>query len=310
MSSSAAPCVPSGEQYEIRSGDLAAVAVEVGGGLRELRLGDRPLLAGYPPDQMCDGARGQLLVPWPNRIAGGRYSFLGDDLQLPLTEPENGAAIHGLLRWANFSLVDRTADSLQLGYRLHPQDGWPFRLDFTVGYTVRPGGLTVRMQATNSGDGPCPYGAGAHPYLHPAAPSIDQCELELPADVYFDVDEQKIPTGRRPVAGTTLDFRRRRSLAGVQLDRAYTGLRRDGDGRARTYLFTPGGRLALWVDEQFDYLEVFTGDSLPDPSRRRTGLGLEPMTCAPDAYRNGDGLVRLAPGETHVGSWGIEVGDG
>lgn len=303
----AEPVAASGEQYPITAGDVVAVAVELGGGLRDLRRGERPILDGYPAGEMCDGARGQLLVPWPNRIAKGRYSFLGEDLQLPLTEPDNNTAIHGLLRWVNFRLIERREDSVRLGYRLLPQSGWPFALDFAVEYIVTPAGLTTRMTATNIGDRPCPYGAGTHPYLHPGADSVDACELELPADVYFEVDDHKIPTGRSPVAGTGFDFRTPRPLAGVELDNAFTGLRRDADGRARVRFSTPAGRLAVWLDEQFDYVEVFTGDSLPDPSRRRTGLGVEPMTCAPDAYHNGDGLVRLAPGETHVASWGIEL---
>ena len=39
------------------------------------------------------------LIPWPNRLAEGRYSFAGSEHQLPLDEPERENAIHGLLRW-------------------------------------------------------------------------------------------------------------------------------------------------------------------------------------------------------------------
>ena len=48
---------------------------------------------------------------------------------------------------------------------------------------------------------------------------------------------------------------------------------------------------------------VFSGDPLPDVRRR--SLALEPMTCAPNAFRSGDGLILLEPGETHVAEWGI-----
>ena len=51
---------------------------------------------------------------------------------------------------------------------------------------------------------------------------------------------------------------------------------------------------------------VFTGDALPEPERRRQGLAVEPMTCAPNAFNSGDGLLTLAPGETFRGQWGIE----
>ena len=61
----------------------------------------------------------------------------------------------------------------------------------------------------------------------------------------------------------------------------------------------------MWCDANFGYLMVFTGDALPDAPRRRTGLAVEPMTCAPDAFRSGDGLLVLDPAETWSGRWGI-----
>jgi aldose 1-epimerase len=64
-------------------------------------------------------------------------------------------------------------------------------------------------------------------------------------------------------------------------------------------------RAALWVDEAYRYLMVYTGDTLA-PERRRRGLAVEPMTCAPNAFVSGDGLVRLEPGAEHIAEWGIE----
>jgi aldose 1-epimerase len=61
----------------------------------------------------------------------------------------------------------------------------------------------------------------------------------------------------------------------------------------------------LWADESYPYLMIFTGDGLPDANRR--SLAVEPMTCAPNAFRSGDGLVRLEPDQTHRAAWGISV---
>ena len=61
----------------------------------------------------------------------------------------------------------------------------------------------------------------------------------------------------------------------------------------------------IWFDESYGYLMLFTGDSLPDKSRRRRSLGVEPMTCAPNAFASGDGLQMIDPGETVSASWGI-----
>jgi len=52
---------------------------------------------------------------------------------------------------------------------------------------------------------------------------------------------------------------------------------------------------------------IYTGDTLSIVERRRRALAVEPMSCAPNAFASGDGLVRLEPGETHVADWGIET---
>ncbi|MBV8195063.1 MAG: hypothetical protein JOY80_05990, partial [Candidatus Dormibacteraeota bacterium] len=90
---------PSGRQHEMRSGEQRVVVVSVGGGIREYEVAGTPLLDGYAVDAMADGGRGQLLAPWPNRIRDGRYRWDNRELQLALTEPDKGHAIHGLARW-------------------------------------------------------------------------------------------------------------------------------------------------------------------------------------------------------------------
>lgn len=61
----------------------------------------------------------------------------------------------------------------------------------------------------------------------------------------------------------------------------------------------------MWVDEGYPYLEVFTGDTVPEKDRRRHGLGVEPMTAPPNAFVTGEGLLRLPPGATVTRRWGI-----
>jgi aldose 1-epimerase len=99
-----------------------------------------------------------------------------------------------------------------------------------------------------------------------------------------------------------VDFREARPIGPARLDHCFTGLERDGGGRAAAKV----GATTLWVDETFPYLMVFTGDGLPDVERR--SIAIEPMTCAPNAFRSGEGLIKLEPGETHVGRWGISPG--
>jgi aldose 1-epimerase len=299
---------PSGEQFEIRQGSMRAIVVEVGGGLRRLQIGDRDLLDGYGEAEMAGAGRGQVLIPWPNRIRDGRYTFRGTEYQLPLTEPAKHNASHGLVRWASWHVAERADDSVTMAHRLYPSPGYPFIPDVTVSYSLSDRGLTVSTRAVNSGDAACPFGAGFHPYLRLNAGSIDRLTLRVPASTYLVADDRQIPVGREPLAGTELDFQNPRPIGATVLDTAYCDLERDGSGRASIQLqdAESSRTVDLWMDGSYRYLMVFTGDTLPVPSRRR-GLAIEPMTCAPNAFASGDGLLVLEPGEVFEASWGISA---
>ena len=304
------PPPPSGEQFEIAFGAQRATIVEVGGGVREYTAGETEVLHPYSLDAVCDAAHGAPLIPWPNRLADGRYSFDGKEQQLALTEPEKHNAIHGLLRWRNWKLLDRESERVLVGTRLHPLTGWPFPLDVSITYTLGDDGLIVETRARNIGDAPCPFACGQHPYLSPGAgETIDGCELELDAGTRILTDEQRqLPTGREPVEGSTYDFRTRRKIGSLEVDYAYMDLARDGEGRAWMRLHRPDGRtVELWVDESYPVLEVFTADTL-SPDRRRRGLGAEPMSAPPNALQSGEMVARLEPGDEHVARWGVRLG--
>ncbi len=89
------------------------------------------------------------------------------------------------------------------------------------------------------------------------------------------------------------------------IDYTFTDLARDSDGLAWVHLSAANhGSVALWVDESYPYIEIYTAHTQPAP-HWRTGLGVEPMTCPPNAFRSGEGLIRLTPGQAHTASWGI-----
>jgi aldose 1-epimerase len=190
-------------------------------------------------------------------------------------------------------------------YTLRPQPGYPFSLELGVDYVLSEAGLSVRTTATNVGDEACPYGCGAHPYLTLGTPTVDTLLLRIPARTALRSDDRGIPDGRIDVEGTDHDFRLPRTIGSTRLDTAFTDLARDEDGVARVELRDPGAErtLTLWVDEGHRYLMVFTGDPIPEVNRR--SLAVEPMTCPPNAFRTGDGVIRLEPGGSFSSAWGI-----
>lgn len=296
-----------GAQWRLTHGEQSAVVVQLGGALRDYTVNGRPVLDGFAAGSAITGGRGQLLAPWPNRVGGGRYRFGASDLQLPLTEPEKNNAIHGLLRWTLWNLLAHTDDAVRIGTTLCPQPGYPFLLDVCVEYRLGPEGLEAAVTATNSGTAPAPYGVGQHPYLTVGTDVVDTALLTVPARRFLRTDDQGLPLGQEPVAGTPYDFRTARPIGDLRLDTAFTGLDRAPDGRAVVRLAHPSGLrgVDLWLGEGTRYVQVYTGDTLAEPGRRRRGVAVEAMSCPPDAFRSGTDLTVLEAGATHVLRWGL-----
>jgi aldose 1-epimerase len=288
---------PSGQVVSLRSGRYEAEVVEVGGGLRTLRRDGHDVVAGFGPTEMPQGARGQLLVPWPNRIEDGSYGFAGQKLQLPLTEARKHNAIHGLTRYVNWHLVEAEMDHAVWSYVIHPQPGYPFELSVAASYVLGDAGLTVTITAHNAGDLTCPYGVGAHPYLTVGRP-LDECELRLPATTRCDVDSRSLPSAPVDVKGGPYDFTEPKVVGSTVFDNPFGGLVYEG-GQATATLRDPhtGRESAITFDESYRWLQVFSGDD--HGARARESLAVEPMSCPPNAYRSGVDLLVLEPDQSH-----------
>lgn len=294
---------PSGEQFEISAAGYRAVVTESGAALRLLEHDGRPLVDGFAEDAISSGGRGQLLMPWPNRIEDGRYELDGATHQLPLTEAKRGNASHGLARWAAWSVEEHSTRSVSLVLRVMAQTGYPWVVDLHVLYDLSADGLTVTQSATNQSATPTPYASGAHPYLSAGAGPVDGWELTLPASTRSLVDaERLLPVGREDVDGTAYDFRVSRPVRDTVLNHAFTGLDRDDDGRAEVVV-SGEYDVGLWADEHHDWLQVYTADDVPATARR--SIAVEPMTAQANAFRTGEDLLLLEPGRQFSAAWGI-----
>lgn len=289
------------------------MVTESGAALRELTFAGRPLVDGFAQDDMATGGRGQILMPWPNRIRDGQYSFGGADFQLALTEPRRHNASHGLVRWVAWGVEEHTAHTISLHYRLMAQTGYPWTLDLQVLYDVCADGLTVTQSVTNRSGSPAPYASGAHPYLVVGTGPVDDLELTIPAATRSIFDDRLLPVDRTTVEGSAYDFRMPRPIRTTAFNDAFTDLDRDAQGTATTVLRDPssGHAVALWVDSAHRWLQVYTADDVPATARR--SLAVEPMTGPGDGFRSGDDLVTLAPagesGDQFSASWGIRALD-
>ena len=158
-----------GEQYEltldVAGRSVRAVITEVAAAIRHLSVDEVEITAGYDDDTPPPFGSGIVLVPWPNRVRDGRWTYAGQTLQLDITEPVRGNALHGLLRHTPYQLVERTECAVTLRAGVFPQSGYPFTLDTTVRYTAVSDGLRVMHTVCNVGTACAPVAVGAHPFL-------------------------------------------------------------------------------------------------------------------------------------------------
>lgn len=291
---------PTGAQVELESGPYQATITEVGATLRTLSYDGRPLIAGFGPDDAMPEFNGAVLAPWPNRIRDGGYKFDGHTNQLPLSEPDRATALHGLVAWQAWTVVSARRDSAELSTILYPQRGYPFLLTLAARYRLSAEGLSIEVEARNEGDQAAPYGVSMHPWFVAGPEPLADWTLTLPAASVLTTDDRLLPTGTQSVGA--LDFHTGRRLDDVQLDHAFTDLAFT-DGAAQATLVSPSGAgVAISWDERSRWVQVCSGDAA-GPDLRRRALAVEPMTCAPDAFNSGAGLVRLEPGESHRVQW-------
>ncbi|MEA3165959.1 MAG: aldose 1-epimerase [Thermoplasmata archaeon] len=301
----AAPAEP--PEIVLRAGDLRAAVSPFGASLRRLwveRPGQPPrdLLWGYSGAASKKGGQGDVLIPFPGRVAGGTYTFDGRTQELAKNDKDGPNAIHGFVRSKLWEAGPGAPSSAQFRTRISSKDnpGYPHDLDVAVGYELLDTGLACAFVVLNAGTGPAPAGAGFHPYLA-AAGGVDATVVGSPASKLVEF-EGLLPTGRIVDVPAELDLRKPRPLGALRLNHCFTGLVPDADGFARVRV----GEVELWMDGNFPYLVLYTGDALGADARR--ALAVEPMTCATDAFNHPAwGLRVLQPGETMQGTWGIAL---
>jgi aldose 1-epimerase len=283
---------PTGAEHALERGRQRLVVSEVGGGARSWTVDGSEQLASFASGTRDGAFAGKPLMPWPNRLRDGRYAFEGAEHRVAITEPETSTALHGLTLSSRWRASRTSAHGITLSHQLRGREGYPFALDLVVGYELDSAGVVVTLRATNAGPGRAPFGAGLHPYLR----LTGDITLQVPANTRVPIDDRLLPTGPpTPVSGTELDFRHARRLGDQRLDTCFGDLERGAAGVASLTLAGPR-RLVVWMDDAFHFVQVFTADG---------AIAVEPMTCAPDAFNTGDGLLVLEPGASFTGRCGV-----
>ncbi|HET9349306.1 MAG TPA: aldose epimerase, partial [Arthrobacter sp.] len=184
---------PMGEHYEIMATlggrRQKAVITEIAASLRALEIDGVALLQDYPAQSGPPSCAGWVLVPWPNRVADGKWTYDGVPQQLEITEPGNGNALHGLLSGAAYTVAHRTSDSITLAADVTGEPGYPFELATAVRYQLTEDGLLVTHSVTNTGSRDAPVALGAHPFLRLGTFPTEELTLVINASTHLEVDD-------------------------------------------------------------------------------------------------------------------------
>jgi aldose 1-epimerase len=293
-------------EYLLHGDDLRLRVSPFGASVRGMWRGDDLVITEYRGAENNIGSQGDVLMPFPSRIPDGRYTFDGATHQLAVNDSGRPHAMHGFLRSALWETTERSDSNVTFSITVNDGDysGYPFALRISVTYSLQSAGLRCDFHCENFGIRPAPFGAGFHPYFTVGSDIIDVDILEVPLREFLKNGEHV------EVAGTRWDFRKPKPVGDAPCDAVYRNPVRDSDGLARVRYTSPDGNRAitLWMDQTFDYLVLYSGDTLP-PTHQRRALAIEPWTCAPNAFNYPErGLTVLAPGESLSGSWGVVMG--
>ncbi|MCD2517580.1 galactose mutarotase [Massilia sp. G4R7] len=309
---------------------LVAKIIDFGGVITELHAPDRAgLLAdvvlgfdSLEPYRSDSPYFGALIGRYGNRIAKGRFTLDGREIQLPTNDGNNhlhgGAPGFDKVKWQ--AAIE--GDSLRLSYRsVEGEQGYPGNLDATVTYTLTDDNeLVVRFHAVC--DRATPINLTQHSYFNLAGGGdILGHLLQIDADTFTAIDAESIPLGElAPVAGTPFDFRSPRPI-GSRIDEDDQQLR-NGQGYDHNFVLNkpapkamtraarvvdPGSGRVLELFTEEPGVQFYSGNFLDGSLvgkggayRHRTGFCLEPQHFPDSPNQPQFPNVILRPGEEYT----------
>lgn len=291
--------------FEINSGDYQAIVRLQGGGLSSLKFKGRDLVDPYVDNEL-HRFRGDVLVPWPNRIRDGKYSFQSKNYTLPINESSRSNALHGLVLHSQWEVNSHSESEIELSTLLKASENYPSDLLVTTRYKLDLQGLAWSISACNKGENEAPYGVSIHPYLV-AEPEtkVDEGTLTLPSKEFMSVDKDRLlPLGIQEVT-RDFDFNSGNKIGNSFIDHAFR-IDRENRSQAIKVRGPSGCGVQMEYSADLKWIQIHTADR-DGGKDSRTCLAVEPMTCPPDAFNSGLDLIILAKNQEHESRWLISA---
>lgn len=183
------------------------------------RDGDRrlPILRGEEgaPDDVLEAASFPL-VPYVNRIRGGRFSFRERTIRIAPNMARDPSPLHGQGWLAPWRVAAASAEEATLEFD-HEAGEWPWRYTARQHFRLTGSGLEIALACRNRSLDPMPCGLGQHPYFHCGADT----RIATRVDHVWTIDERVLPVDRIPATGR-FDLSDR-PVCGLGLDHGFGG---------------------------------------------------------------------------------------
>lgn len=270
------------------------IAPEIGGAIAGWQRAGQPIMRPTPPEALTPGNARALasypLVPFSNRIANRRFTWMGTTYNLP--EQFGGFAIHGVGWLREWQVAEATTTTATITLDHTPSPEWPFPFRTWQHFSLTADGLTHSIGITNTGPTPFPAGFGQHPFF-PRGPRTRIAFTTT--EIWHNGAPGQIPSHATPVEGV-YDHSAGQAVGPVFIDNCFSGF----TGHARIDNPDFGHSLEITSDPIFGHCILYTPPGVPH-------FAFEPVSHMNDAINRmdsqpGHGLFILAPGESRDGS--------
>jgi aldose 1-epimerase len=223
-----------------------------------------------------------FLFPFPNRISDGKYEFGQTKYELDCNEKPLKNALHGHIYDKQFSIKNTETSENNAIVSLYYADegktkGFPFPYQIEIIYTFSREKITIDFQVFNNGEKSFPFGIGWHPYFKTS--NLNANSLDFEGASQYSLNEKMIPQDEIPLKFKTPLF-----IEKTTLDDCFITNKPQATFESEAYKIG----IDFFPKNKKNYLQVYTPPT-------RNCIAIEPMTCAPNAFNNKNGLLILEP---------------
>jgi aldose 1-epimerase len=287
-----------------------ALVPEYGGHLVELNMIVNGQLTNVldsysTPEELIeqDYYKNSFLLPYPNRLKDGVYSYNGKTYTFPINDKGTQNSLHGFKDFYKMSvesiITDEDYASITLKSDYQGQNpAFPFPFEFKITYTLKGyNELVCSIDLYNPTNETMPIGFGWHPYFKLGNLPVEELELQMPTVDQVLIDDRMLPTGEFKSVDT---YNSLTNLTGKNFDTCFKAI----DGNLSEVVINAPSintKLSYWQEnEAFPYFQVFI------PPKRKS-IAIEPMTCNVNAFNRPDDLKELNGNERLTGKFGVLV---